>query len=117
GARDDVFTWDQGDGSDVIEGQGGHDTMSFTGANASEHIDIAANGHRVRFSRDVGNVTMDLNGVEQIDFNALGGADNITVNDLSHTDVTEIHLDLASPPGSGMGDGQADTVIGNGTNH
>ena len=35
-------------------------------------------------------VTMDLNDVEGIDFNALGGADRITVNDLSGTDVTEI---------------------------
>ena len=30
---------------------------------------------------------MDLDGVEQIQFNALGGADNITVNDLAGTDV------------------------------
>src|SRR5262249_47315300 len=64
GAGDDVFTWDPGDGSDVIEGQGGHDTMQFTGANVDEHIDISANGRRVRFFRDIGKVTMDLNGVE-----------------------------------------------------
>ena len=63
GAGDDVFTWDPGDGSDVIEGQGGHDTMSFIGANVNENIDILANGSRVRFFRNVGNVTMDLNGV------------------------------------------------------
>ena len=30
---------------------------------------------------------MDLNDVETVDFNALGGADTITVNDLSGTDV------------------------------
>ena len=30
----------------------------------------------LRFFRDVGNVTMDLNGVEHVQFNALGGADN-----------------------------------------
>jgi Ca2+-binding RTX toxin-like protein len=115
GAGDDVFTWDPGDGSDVIEGQGGHDTMQFTGSNLDEHIDISANGRRVRFFRDVGNVTMDLNGVEQIDFSALGGADNITVNDLTGTDVTEVNVDLAAPAGSGTGDGQADNVIVNAT--
>jgi Ca2+-binding RTX toxin-like protein len=115
GAGDDVFTWDPGDGSDVIEGQGGHDTMQFTGSNLDEHIDISANGQRVRFFRDLGNVTMDLNGVEQIDFQALGGADTITVNDLSGTDVTEVNLDLAAPAGTGAGDGQVDTVIVNGT--
>src|SRR5262249_61003089 len=57
GAGDDVFTWDPGDGSDLIEGQGGHDTMQFTGADLDEHIDISANGHRVRFFRDIGNIT------------------------------------------------------------
>ena len=46
---------------------------------------------------------MDLNGVEGIDFNALGGADTITVNDLTGTDLTQLNLDLASPPGSGVG--------------
>ena len=59
---------------------------------------------------------MDLNGVEQVNVNALGGADTITVNDLSGTDVTSVNLDLAGTPGSGTGDGQADTVIVNGTN-
>ena len=59
---------------------------------------------------------MDVNGVEQVNVNALGGADTITVNDLTGTDVTQVNLDLASPPGSGIGDGQADTVIVNGTN-
>ena len=58
---------------------------------------------------------MDVNGVEQVNFTALGGADTITVNDLSGTDVTDVNLDLAGTPGSGTGDGQADTVIVNGT--
>jgi Ca2+-binding RTX toxin-like protein len=66
--------------------------------------------------RDVGNVTMDVNGVEQVNVAARGGADTITVNDLSGTDVTAVNLDLAATPGSGIGDGQIDTVIINGTN-
>src|SRR5262249_22197453 len=66
-----------------------------------------------RLTRDVGNITMDLNGVERIQVNALGGADTITVNDLTGTDVTRIALDLSAPTGSGQGDGQADTVIVN----
>ena len=57
---------------------------------------------------------MDLNGVERIDFNALGGADNITVNDLTGTDVTQVDLDLAARRAA-AGDGAADTVIVNGT--
>ena len=41
---------------------------------------------------------MDLNDVEQINFTALGGADTITVNDLTGTDVTQVNLDLAARP-------------------
>ena len=88
GAGDDTFVWNPGDGSDTVEGQAGNDTLLFNGANIAEKIDISANGGRVRFTRDVANITMDLNDVETIDFNALGGADTVTVNDLSGTDVT-----------------------------
>jgi Ca2+-binding RTX toxin-like protein len=116
GAGDDTFVWNPGDGSDIVEGQAGFDTMLFNGANIAENIDISANGGRVRFTRNVANITMDLNGVEGINFNALGGADTITVHDLSGTGVTQMNLDLASPPGSGVGDGAADTVIVEGTN-
>src|SRR5690606_35972171 len=63
---------------------------------------------------NVATVVMDLNDVESIDFNALGGADTIVVNDLSGTDVTEVNVNLASA--NGIGDAQPDTVIVNGTN-
>src|SRR5207302_3064633 len=86
GAGDDTFVWNPGDGSDTVEGQAGNDTMLFNGANIAEKIDVSASGPRVRFTRDVANIVMDLNGVEGINFNALGGADTITVNDLSGTD-------------------------------
>jgi Ca2+-binding RTX toxin-like protein len=58
---------------------------------------------------------MDCNGVEVVKFNALGGADKITVNDLTGTDVKNVNLDLASPAGSGQGDNIGDSVIINGT--
>src|SRR6266545_5110754 len=76
GAGDDVFQWDPGDGNDRVEGGDGFDTLLFFGANIAENIDISANGERVRFTRNVGSITMDLNDVEKIDFKALGGADN-----------------------------------------
>jgi Ca2+-binding RTX toxin-like protein len=94
GAGDDTFVWNPGDDNDILEGQAGFDRMLFNGANAAENIDISANGGRVIFFRNVANVVMDLNDVEGIDFNALGGADRITVNDLSGTDVVEINLNL-----------------------
>ncbi|HWB13746.1 MAG TPA: calcium-binding protein [Pirellulales bacterium] len=115
GAGDDTFVWNPGDGSDVVEGQGGADTLQFNGANVSENIDLAANGKRLRLSRDVGAITMDVNGVEQVNVVARGGADTLTVHDLAGTGVTGVNFDLAGTPGSGAGDGAADTVIVNGS--
>ena len=70
GAGDDTFVWNPGDGTDVVEGQDGIDTMIFNGASANEKIDLSANGSGVRLVRDVGNVTMDVNGVEQVNIAA-----------------------------------------------
>ncbi len=74
GGGNDTFVWNPGDDNDTLEGQGGTDTMLFNGANIAENIDILANGGRALFLRNVANVTMDLNDVETINFNALGGA-------------------------------------------
>ncbi len=60
---------------------------------------------------------MDVNGVEQVNLVALGGADNINVGDLTGTGVTDVNIDLSATSGSGVGDGQADTVTVNGTAH
>ena len=108
GAGDDTFVWDPGDGSDIVEGQAGTDTMQFNGAAAAEHVDLSANGTRLRFFRDVASITMDTAGVEQVNFKALGGADAVTVNDLKGTDVRTVNLDLGT-------DGSADTVTVSGT--
>jgi Ca2+-binding RTX toxin-like protein len=116
GGGDDTFVWNPGDGSDTVEGQAGTDTMQFNGSNANENIDLSANGNRLRLFRDVGNIVMDTDGVEQVNLETLGGVDTVTVNDLTKTDVNKVNVDLASPPGSGVGDGQADNVIVNGTN-
>jgi hypothetical protein len=52
---------------------------------------------------------MDTHGVERVDFNALGGADLVTVNELSKTDVNDVNVDLG-------GDGESDRVVVDGTN-
>ena len=61
----------------------------------------------MRFTRDVANIVMDLNDVETIVAKALGGADNLVVNDLSGTDVTNVSADLAA---IGGGDDAAPTT-------
>ncbi len=115
GSGDDTFFWDPGDGSDIVEGQDGNDTMVFNGAAAAEQVDVSANGSRLRFFRNPGNITMDTASVETVDFNALGGTDAVTVNDLTGTGVSKVNLDLAGSLGGTTGDGAADRVIVNGT--
>ena len=110
GAGDDTFQWDPGDGNDVIEGQDGTDRMAFNGSAISERMETSANGGRVRFTRDIANIVMDLNDVEQIGVNALGGADTVTVNDVSGTDLNRVE------PNLGGADAAADNVVVNATN-
>ena len=110
GAGNDTFTWAPGDGSDTIEGEAGTDTMDFDGSGAAENINISANGQRVNFFRDVANVTMDMDGVERMVFDALGGADNVVVNDLTGTAADEVVVNLGATQGSTTGDGAADSV-------
>jgi Ca2+-binding RTX toxin-like protein len=109
GSGDDTFRWDNGEGSDVVEGDDGDDTMVFNGAGINETVTLTANDGRLTFFRVQGNVTMDTDGVERVDDNALAGADSVTVNDLSSTDVRQTNIDL------GGADAAADSVVVNGT--
>src|SRR5439155_15895145 len=104
-------------GSDTIEGQDGTDTMLFNGANVAERVGLSADRNRLEFVRDPANVTMDTAGVERVDFNALGGADLVSVSDLSGTDVSHVNVDLAGTLGGATGDGQPDRVAVNATDN
>ena len=116
GAGDDVFQWDPGDGSDTVEGQADADTMLFNGSAGAEIFTASANGGRVLFTRNLGNIVMDLDDVEVIDLNTLGNTDMVVVNDLSGTDLTSFDVDLAGVLNGTSGDAAADVVIVNGTN-
>ncbi|MGE0601176.1 MAG: calcium-binding protein [Dehalococcoidia bacterium] len=113
GAGDDTLQWDPGDGSDVLNGQGGIDTMVFNGSAISEILEFSAIGGHVQFTRNVGNVVLDLNNIEAFDLKVLGGADTITVNSLNGTNLAQVNIDLAAF--GGVGDAAADNVIVNGT--
>jgi Ca2+-binding RTX toxin-like protein len=110
GKGDDTFVWDPGDGSDVIEGGRGSDTMVFNGSAGNEIMAATAVGERVSFTRNLGNIVMDLDGIEGIDVRALGGTDTVTVNDVGGTDLERVNVDLAATLGGSTADGQADTV-------
>jgi Ca2+-binding RTX toxin-like protein len=109
GEGDDAFIWNPGDGSDVVDGEAGHDTLTFNGANIAEHFDIAANGTHVRLTRDIGTVSMDLSGLERIDVTALGGADNIVVANLAGTGVEQVVVALGA--GGGIAGDQAGDAV------
>jgi len=109
GAGNDTFVWNPGQGSDTFEGGDGLDTMRFNGAAGAEQFGVTANGSRVRFTRDVGGIVMDLHGVEKIETNTFAGADTVAVGDLTGTDTTDVEVNL------GALDNVADRVTVDGT--
>ena len=115
GAGDDTFFWAPGEGSDTVEGGLGTDDLAFLGAGAAETIDVLANFGRATFFRDVASINMDLNDVERIEFDALGGADTVRVHDLTGTEVNRVDIDLAGTVGGTTGDGAVDAVTVEGT--
>jgi Ca2+-binding RTX toxin-like protein len=100
--------WGPGDGSDIVEGNSGTDTMQFGGSNISEEISLSANGSHALLTRNIAGVTMDLHGMETVNIAALGGTDNVTIGDLTGTGIKQIHVDLGAFDGGD--DGAIDTV-------
>jgi Ca2+-binding RTX toxin-like protein len=113
GSGNDTFQWDPGDGSDKVDGDAGRDLMQFNGSNIGEIMDVAANGTRVAFDRDVAGISMDLGTIEDIDVRTLGGADTLFVADMQGTPLKTVNADLAAFDGNG--DAAADTVNVQGT--
>ena len=113
GAGNDVAQWNPGDGNDSLEGEAGADRVEFTTANIGESIDVSAAGERVRVQRNIANVTMDFDDVEALALRVLGGADTVTVNTTTGTDLATVDVNLDAFGGGG--DAAADTVITNGT--
>ncbi len=76
GNGNDLFVWNLGDGSDTVEGEAGTDTLRFIGSNTpADLIAMGANGTRSALTFNIGNVSMDLNGIERFEVRALGGED------------------------------------------
>ena len=114
GSGQDSFRWDPGDGSDVVEGQFGFDTLDFNGAAVAENMSLSADGGRSVFLRDAGNIRMDMDDVEGLDLTTLGAVDTFVLNDMSGTDFKAANVDLSGPAGGG--DAAADVVTVNATN-
>ena len=113
GSGDDTAAWNPGEGNDAISGGLGRDTLAFNGSDADERMSLTANGTSAVFLRSPGTIRMDLDGVERLDLATFGGADAVTIGDLSGTALTVADIDLSST--AGTGDTKADTVVVNGT--
>ena len=113
GNGDDTAAWNPGEGNDAIDGGLGQDTLAFNGSNADEQMSLSANGPSAVFLRAQGNIRMDLDGVERLNLATFGGADTVTIGDLTGTEVTTADIDLAST--AGVADTKDDTVQVNGS--
>jgi hypothetical protein len=113
GTGNDTFEWDPGDGSDTVDGQGGTDSLDFHGSNIGEQLVASADGSHVRFTRNVAAIVMDLDNVEGLALRSLGGVDQVTVGDLTGTDMKTAAVDLGAFDGTP--DATSDTVTVTGT--
>ena len=87
--------WSPGDGSDVVRGgTGTRDGLFFFGSSDAERFELSPNGRRARFTRDVGNIVMDLDGVEVIDSVSGAGTDLYRIGDMRGTDIEELNASL-----------------------
>src|SRR5262249_26780808 len=90
----------------------------FNGSGADEAFRLTANGPRLRLTRDVGQIVMDVDGVERVDVEALGGGDTPALDDLTGPPGAEVPAALEAAAGGRAPDAQddkVDRVILNGT--
>jgi hemolysin type calcium-binding protein len=112
GSGNDRFQWDPGDGSDTVNGDGGTDAVDFNGSNIGEVLELSEYFGRALFTRNIASITMSAD-VEAFAVRSFGGADTLTVGDMTGSAVQTVDADLSASLGGG--DAAADTVIANGT--
>jgi hypothetical protein len=85
-----------------VNGGDGIDTLALQGTDAGERFSVSAAGTVARLTGDRGDLRIDADGVEILRVAAGGGADELSVGDLSQTDAFQVEGDL------GEGDGAVD---------
>ena len=108
GTGNDLAVWSAGDGYDQVDGYDGIDTVRLTTSKSKDAIGLAFSGGGIAFTRD-GLQQVFAEDVERFQIRALAGADTITINDLSGSDVQRIAIDLAATAGGTLADSSADT--------
>ncbi len=95
-ASDDVIVWNDGDGSDVLDGAAGSDRVQVNGSAGAtgDVFTAAANGVRVAFARTApGPFGLDIGSVERIAVAGNAGDDSLTASNLAGVaDLGELSL-------------------------
>jgi Ca2+-binding RTX toxin-like protein len=111
GAGDDTLVWNNGDGSDVANGEAGRDDVEVNGAPAAGDIfSVQPSGARIKFERaNVVPFTIDIGSSETLHANGLGGNDTLTVGEVGPYEVTG-----SGGPGNDTltGGGSSETFLG-----
>ena len=92
GDQSDVFIWNNGDGTDLLDASGGTDVQVVNGAAAADAFRVDADaGLNAVFQRtNLVPFAITMNNVETLDVRGLAGDDAFIVTDLSTTDTTEV---------------------------
>ena len=90
GAGDDTLVWNNGDATDVMNGDNGRDDVEVNGAPAAGDVfAVQANGARIKFDRtNLVPFSLDIGSSETMHANGLGGDDAITVGEVGSFSVT-----------------------------
>jgi hypothetical protein len=113
GADNDTIQWDPGDGSDLVEGEAGVDKLVFNGSAGAEIMAVAPNGNRIRFTRNIGNIIMDIGTTEDLDVNCLAGIDTMTgANGLVARGLLRMRIDGGDVDDILTGGDTDDTILG-----
>ncbi|MEO1126521.1 MAG: calcium-binding protein, partial [Cyanobacteria bacterium J06639_16] len=89
---DDRFIWNNGDGSDFINGGLGFDVTQVNGADGpGDEFDLSqVNGQAIFNRLNLGLFTLTNEEIEQFEINGQGGDDSLTVGDLTGSDVQKV---------------------------
>jgi Ca2+-binding RTX toxin-like protein len=90
GAGDDTLVWNNGDGTDVMNGDDGSDDVEVNGAPAAgDAFTVQPNGARIKFDRtNLVAFSLDIGSSETMHANGLGGDDTIAVGEVGRFAVT-----------------------------
>jgi hypothetical protein len=102
--------------SDIVDGGTGLNTMEVEGAFSSETLNLSADAGHLIVDHSAGRINADnIQDVSWVGFGGLDGGDQVTVNDLSSTDVVNFTPDFTDPLDNTGPNNSADQLTVRGT--